>query len=106
MSGMPRSQAGVAAAVATTSRMTGQSLGIAVIVSVVVSSVHGTLGSGFAAASHVGWAIVAGCGLVVVVLGILTTGPAAMRSAARVAERLAAPSPAPSPDSRTPISTP
>ncbi|MGA4545177.1 MFS transporter [Uniformispora flossi] len=106
VSGMPRSQAGVAAAVATTSRMTGQSLGIAVIVSVVVSSVHGTLGSGFAAASHVGWAIVAGCGLVVVVLGILTTGPAAMRSAARVAERLAAPSPAPSPDSRTPISTP
>ncbi|NUS53739.1 MAG: MFS transporter [Streptomycetaceae bacterium] len=106
VSGMPRSQAGVAAAVATTSRMTGQSLGIAVIVSVVVSSVHGTLGSGFASASHVGWAIVAGCGLVVVVLGILTTGPAAMRSAARVAERLAAPSPAPSPDSRTPISTP
>ncbi|GAA4989050.1 MFS transporter [Yinghuangia aomiensis] len=106
VSGMPRSQAGVAAAVATTSRMTGQSLGIAVIVSVVVSSVHGTLGSGFAAASHVGWAIVAGCGRVVVVLGILTTGPAAMRSAARVAERLAAPSPAPSPDSRTPISTP
>lgn len=106
VSDMPRSQAGVAAAVATTSRMTGQSLGIAVIVSVVVSSVHGTLGSGFAAASHVGWAIVAGCGLVVVVLGILTTGPAAMRSAARVAERLAAPSSAPSPDSRTPISTP
>ncbi|MDI2124918.1 MFS transporter [Yinghuangia seranimata] len=100
VSGMPRSQAGVAAAVATTSRMTGQSLGIAVIVSVVVSSVGGPLHDGFAAASHVGWWMITGCGLAVVLLGILTTGPAAARSAARVAAQL---SPT---ESRTPIPTP
>ncbi|WP_308191892.1 MFS transporter [Kitasatospora humi] len=88
VSGMPRSQAGVAAAVASTSRQTGQSLGVAVIVSVVVSSVHGPLRSGFATASHAGWWIIVGFGLLVTVLGILSTGARAVRTAARVAESL------------------
>jgi MFS family permease len=100
VSGMPRSQAGVAAAVASTSRQIGQSLGIAVIVSVVVSSVHGTLQAGLAPASHIGWWIMAGCGVAVLLVGMLTTGAAARRSAARVADQLAPP------DTRTPIPTP
>ncbi|MEY9966037.1 EmrB/QacA subfamily drug resistance transporter [Streptacidiphilus sp. MAP12-16] len=97
VSGMPRSQAGVAAAVASTSRQVGQSLGVAVIGSVVTSSVHGPLRTGFTQASHIGWWITVGCGLAVLVLGILTTGAWARGTAARNAARLA-----PS-DSRTPV---
>jgi EmrB/QacA subfamily drug resistance transporter len=85
VSGMPRSQAGVAAAVASTSRQVGSSLGVAVIGAVVTSSVHGAFRSGFATASHVGWWITFGCALAVLGLGILTTGAWARRSAARAA---------------------
>jgi EmrB/QacA subfamily drug resistance transporter len=85
VSGMPRSQAGVAAAVASTSRQVGQSLGVAVIGSVVTSAVVGDFRSGFAAASHIGWWIVTGCGLTVLLLGILTTGRPARRTAERTA---------------------
>ncbi|WP_433440729.1 MFS transporter [Nonomuraea sp. CA-141351] len=89
VSGMPRTQAGVAAAVASTSRQIGQSLGVAVIGSLVTSAVSGPFATGFPAASHVGWRIVAGCGLAIVLLAILTTTGWARRSAARTAERLA-----------------
>ncbi|MFE9428573.1 MFS transporter [Kitasatospora sp. NPDC006697] len=100
VSGMPRSQAGVAAAVASTSRQTGQSLGVAVIVSVVVSSVHGPLKGGFTQASHAGWWIIVGFGVLVVLLGILSTGNRAVQTADRVADRLTPTDP------RTPITTP
>jgi EmrB/QacA subfamily drug resistance transporter len=94
VSGMPRSQAGVAAAVASTSRQVGQSLGVAVIVSVVTSSVHGPSGpAAFTQASHVGWWITVGCGLAVLVLGIVTTGAWARGTAARNAARLIEPGP-------------
>ena len=89
VSGMPRSQAGVAAAVASTSRQIGQSLGVAVIGSAVTSRIHGPLAVSFAAASHVGWWIVAGCGGAVFVLGIVTTTKRAVRTAAETAARLA-----------------
>lgn len=89
VSGMPRAQAGVAAAVASTSRQVGNSMGVAVIGSVVTSNVHGAFRTGFAPASHLGWWIVVGCGLVITVLGIATTGAWARRTAARTAERFA-----------------
>ena len=90
VSGMPRSQAGVAAAVASTSRQVGQSLGVAVIVSVVTSSVQGPSNpASFTQASHIGWWITVACGLVVLALGILTTGAWAKGTAARNAARLA-----------------
>jgi EmrB/QacA subfamily drug resistance transporter len=101
VSGMPTSQAGVAAAVASTSRQAGSSLGIAVIGSVATSiggahaSGAGALGPGFVHAARPGWWIIAGCGLVVAALGVLTTGTWAGRTAAAVAERFAAPEPAP-----------
>jgi Na+/melibiose symporter-like transporter len=85
VSGMPRSQAGVAAATASTSRQVGQSLGVAVVGSVVASGVHGPLSAGFTAASHQGWWIVAGCGAAVLVLAIITTGRWARGTAASVA---------------------
>jgi hypothetical protein len=41
-------------------------------------------------ASQPGWWIVAACGAIVLVLGIVTTGPWARRTAARTAARLEA----------------
>ncbi len=88
VSGMPVAQAGVAAAVASTSRQIGQSLGVAVIGALVTSAVRGPLSTGFPKASHIGWWVGAGCGAAILVLGVLTTGRRAERSAARTAERL------------------
>ena len=85
VSGMPRSQSGVAAAVASTSRQVGQSLGVALIGTVAVAQVHGSMRQGFTAASHAGWAIVAGCGLIILILAVLTTTPRATASAERAA---------------------
>src|SRR5437763_2068601 len=87
-SGMPRTQAGVAAAIASTSRQVGGSLGVAVVGSAVVSGVHGALAAGFVSASHTGWWIVAGCGFAVLVLGALTTGRWARRTADDTAARM------------------
>ncbi len=90
ISGMPRAQAGVAAAVASTSRQLGQSLGVAVIGSAVTSRIHGPFTASFAAASHLGWWIVVGCGIAVLLLGLLTTNRWAQATAAATARRLAA----------------
>ncbi|MFC6598126.1 DHA2 family efflux MFS transporter permease subunit [Kitasatospora paranensis] len=88
VSGMPLAQAGVAAAVASTSRQVGQSLGVAVIGTAVTAAVVGPFAAGFPAASHVGWWIVTGLGLTVLALGLVTTTPWAARTAARTAELL------------------
>ena len=88
MSGMPRAQAGTAAAVASTSRQVGASLGVAVIGSAVVSAMIGPLKTGFAPASHVGYGILAGCGLAVLALGLITSGSWARRTAEVIAAEL------------------
>ncbi len=85
VSGMPRAQAGVAAAVASTSRSVGSSLGVAVIGSAVVSVLSGPLRTGFVQASHVGWWLIAGCGVLVLVVSLSTTGRWARSTADRVA---------------------
>lgn len=90
MAGMPMTQAGVAAAVASTSRQVGASLGVAVIGSAVVSALVGPVRTGFVTASHVGWWILAGCGVAVLALGLLTTGSRARRTAEVVAAEFAA----------------
>ncbi|MEP7026811.1 MAG: DHA2 family efflux MFS transporter permease subunit, partial [Actinomycetota bacterium] len=88
VSGMPRSRAGVAAAVASTSRQVGQSLGVAVMGSVVISALAGPLRAGFPQASHIGWWIIAGCGISVLLVGLLTTGEWAKGTADRTAALL------------------
>ncbi len=88
VSGMPRSQAGVAAGIASTSRQVGGSLGVAVVGSAVLSALAGPFRAGFADASHVGWWIVAGCGLSVLLVGLLTSGRWARGTAQRTADRL------------------
>jgi EmrB/QacA subfamily drug resistance transporter len=89
VSGMPMQQAGVAAAVASTSRQIGQSLGVAVIGSVVTGSIHGSLQSGLAQASHTGWWIIVGCAVVIFSLGLLTTGRWAKNTAVATMTQLA-----------------
>jgi EmrB/QacA subfamily drug resistance transporter len=88
VSGMPPDQAGVAAAVASTSRQVGQSLGVAVVGAVATTGIAAGLHGDFAQASHTGWWIIAGCGAAVFVLGLVTTTRWARLTAARTARRL------------------
>ncbi|MFF3324345.1 MFS transporter [Streptomyces sp. NPDC002889] len=92
VSGMPRAQAGVAAAVASTSRQIGQTLGVAVIGAVLAAGVSPAAHTdGFVAASRSAWWVIAGCGLFVLLAGALTSGPWAQETARRAAERMEPP---------------
>jgi EmrB/QacA subfamily drug resistance transporter len=73
MSGVPKSQAGVASGMNSSSRQLGQSLGVAIVGSVLAASLHGSLNGGFLHAAHAGWWIMAGCGYAVLVLGVVAT---------------------------------
>ncbi|NEY31596.1 DHA2 family efflux MFS transporter permease subunit [Streptomyces sp. PRKS01-65] len=89
VSGMPRAQAGVAAAVASTSRQLGSTLGVAVIGAVLAAGVGSApYREAFVAAARPGWWILTCCGVAVLVLGALTTGAWARRTAERTADRL------------------
>jgi hypothetical protein len=89
VSGMPRAQAGVAAAVASTSRQLGQTLGVAVVGAVLASGVSASsYKSTFVSAARPGWWILVACGLAVLVLGVVTSGVWARRTAERTAEEL------------------
>lgn len=89
VSGMPRSQAGVAAAVASTSRQLGQTLGVAVIGAVLATGVGASsYKDTFVSAAVPGWWILAGCGLAVLVLGAVTSGAWARGTAERAAAGL------------------
>ncbi|WP_328677925.1 MFS transporter [Streptomyces sp. NBC_00322] len=89
VSGMPRAQAGVAAAVASTSRQIGQTLGVAVIGAVLAAGVASTsYAQGFVAASRPAWWVITGSGLGVLGIGALTSGAWAQGTARRTAERL------------------
>jgi len=85
VSGMPRSQAGLAAAVASTSRQVGASLGVALAGSLAGNGIEAAHRVDFAESTHpVFWIIVA-YGVAIVVVGILSTGRRAQASADRVA---------------------
>jgi EmrB/QacA subfamily drug resistance transporter len=83
--GMPPAQAGVAAAVASTSRQVGQTLGVAVAGAIAAAGA-GTVGPGFVHASHSAWWLVGACGLLIVLLGLASTTDWANASAKRVAD--------------------
>jgi EmrB/QacA subfamily drug resistance transporter len=87
VSGMPASQAGVAAGVASTSRQVGMTLGVAVIGAIAGGSVGGALGKSFASATHPGWWVIAVLGLGIVILGFITTSPWAQQTAERTADQ-------------------
>jgi hypothetical protein len=88
VSGMPRAQAGVAAAIASTSRQVGQTLGVAVVGSLVSVSLQGADHVDFALASRAGWWVLAGCGVMVLALGVVATSRWARETARRTAESI------------------
>jgi EmrB/QacA subfamily drug resistance transporter len=73
VSGMPAAQAGVAAAVASTSRQVGQAFGVAVVGVAATAGIHGSLAAHLAIASHPGWWIITACSLLVLIVGLVTT---------------------------------
>jgi len=87
VSGMPRAQAGLAAAVASTSRQVGASLGVALAGSIAGGGLAAHA-PGFAEATRPVWWVVAGFGLGVLILGVASTGAAAQARAAQVAHLL------------------
>ena len=101
VSGMPASQAGVAAAVASTSRQVGQTLGVAVLGALAGGGIASRLGKGFAAATHASWWTMVGLGVTVVVLGLITTTNWAKETARGTADRFREPL-SPTPRAYTP----
>jgi EmrB/QacA subfamily drug resistance transporter len=94
VSGMPVSQAGVASGIASTSRQIGQCLGIAVTGSILAGNLRGgPLRAGFVTASHADWLLLTACGVVVFVLGLVTTSQWALDTAARTAATFDQPEP-------------
>jgi EmrB/QacA subfamily drug resistance transporter len=83
VAGMPLSQAGVAAAIASTGRQVGAALGVAVAGTVVAAS-HAK-GIDFTQATHPIWWIMTGCGALVLLLGWASNTPWAHTSTGRVA---------------------
>jgi EmrB/QacA subfamily drug resistance transporter len=91
VSGMPREQAGVAAAVASTTRQVGSALGVAIIGSVIADHVtHISAGPEFTSAARISWAIIAFCGLLMMAVGAATTGDWGRRRAKLNAARMEA----------------
>jgi EmrB/QacA subfamily drug resistance transporter len=97
VSGMPRAQAGVAAAIISASRQVGQTLGVAVAGALVTASAGALVPAGpraapgfrhLAAASHAGWWVLLGCGMAVLVLGLAVTSARARATAVRTAREL------------------
>src|SRR5689334_2232844 len=91
VSGMPNSQAGVAASVASASRQTGNALGVAITGSIVA----GASTAEIASASHAAWVVLAACGLAVAVLGFASTTRRALGTGRQVREMLTDEAPGP-----------
>jgi predicted MFS family arabinose efflux permease len=86
VSGMPRAQAGVAAAIATTSRQFGQAIGVAITGAIVASHPGGS--ADLATAGAPGWWTLAAFGVVVLGLGLVATSDRAGASARHTAQML------------------
>jgi EmrB/QacA subfamily drug resistance transporter len=86
VAGMPLSQAGVAAAIASTSRQVGAALGVAVSGTVVAAG-HAR-GTDFTTATHAIWWVMTACGAAVLVLGPASNTAWARASTERVAHLL------------------
>jgi hypothetical protein len=68
----------------SSSRQLGQSLGVAIVGSVLAVSIRGSMRSGFVHAAQASWWILAGCGYAVLLLGLLCTTRWAKATAARL----------------------
>src|SRR6185436_1347198 len=85
VSGMPRSHAGVAAALATTSRNIGTSLGVAIIGSILSSHISTLTAADRIRASRPPLSVIRGLGFAVFVAGAANTTARARRTTDRIA---------------------
>jgi hypothetical protein len=85
---MPRAQAGVAAAIASTSRQVGSTLGVAIAGAIVTSRVGDSVKANLSSASHAGWWALTACGALVLVLAFVATSGRAAISARQTAAEL------------------
>jgi EmrB/QacA subfamily drug resistance transporter len=81
VAGMPAGQAGLASGIASTGRLLGQALGVAVAGSLLTARAHEQLRATFALASYPAWYILFWCAAVVIVCGLVTGHPPARPSA-------------------------
>jgi EmrB/QacA subfamily drug resistance transporter len=86
--GMPEAQAGVAAAVASTSRQVGQTFGVALGGAIAAAGAF-SIGPGFVHATHAVWWLLVAIGLAIMLLGLLSTTGWANDSAKRAAANAA-----------------
>ncbi|MFZ7086498.1 MFS transporter [Curtobacterium sp. RRHDQ10] len=91
VSGMPRARSGSAAAVASTSRQTGVSLGVALAGTVTGASAVASVGADFAVATHAMWWIVVGIAAGIIAIGFVATSDRARRSVEGIAPLLEEP---------------
>jgi EmrB/QacA subfamily drug resistance transporter len=84
VSGLPPDQVGVAGGLASTGRQFGIAVGIAITGSIVAST-----GPQFITSSHTAWAVLAGTGILALLLGLISTSRWAQATAARNGQRLA-----------------
>ncbi|MGW0159491.1 DHA2 family efflux MFS transporter permease subunit [Mycobacterium sp. NPDC003323] len=89
VSGMPLDRAGAASAVTSTSRQIGVSIGVALCGSIAGAALAGT--ADFAVAARPLWLMCVGLGVVIIVLGVVSTSSRALESARRLAPLIEGP---------------
>jgi EmrB/QacA subfamily drug resistance transporter len=93
VSGMPKAQVGSAAAVASTSRQVGVSLGVAIAGTLAGVGSLAVVGPGFAEATHPVWWTIVGLACVIFALAIIANSARGQRSVDEIAYLLAEPTP-------------
>jgi EmrB/QacA subfamily drug resistance transporter len=89
LSGIPRAQAGLAGGISSASRQVGQSLGVATVGAMLAVDLRWQpLPTAFIQASRPGWWLIAGCGYLILVAGLISTSGWALATASRTAARL------------------
>jgi len=92
IAGMPLTQTGVAAAIASTSRQVGAAMGVAIAGTVV--SISRSSGSDFSQATHAVWYAMTAAGTAIFAMGYISTTPWALATTKKVASLFDTPVPA------------
>jgi hypothetical protein len=83
IAGMPLTQTGVAAAIASTSRQVGAAMGVAIAGTVV--SISRATGSDFSQATHAVWYAMTAAGAAIFAMGYISTTPWALATTKKIA---------------------
>lgn len=88
VSGMPRTQAGLASAMASTGRQVGTALGVAVFGALAFAGIDGSIADGLSAAARPVWIAMAACGFALAVIVYVSTGEWGRATAERTRRRI------------------